>query len=50
MPGMNGKALAQKMTRARPEMKVLYISGSTGSFSSHGELEAMVHSAMLVTG
>ena len=38
MPGMNGRALAQKMIAARPKMRVVYISGYTGSFSSHGEL------------
>jgi two-component system, cell cycle sensor histidine kinase and response regulator CckA len=38
MPGMNGRVLAQKMIEAQPKMKVIYISGYTGSFSSHGEL------------
>jgi two-component system, cell cycle sensor histidine kinase and response regulator CckA len=38
MPGMNGRMLAQKMIEAQPKMRVLYISGYTGSFSHHGEL------------
>ena len=35
---MNGRVLAKKMIEAHPKMKVIYISGYTGSFSSHGEL------------
>ena len=38
MPGMNGRLLAQKMIETQPKMKVIYISGYTGNFSSHGEL------------
>jgi two-component system cell cycle sensor histidine kinase/response regulator CckA len=30
MPGMNGRALAMKLTPIRPEMKVVYMSGYTG--------------------
>lgn len=30
MPGMGGRALAQELTRQRPEMKVVYMSGYTG--------------------
>lgn len=30
MPGMNGPALAQKLTSIRPEMRVVYMSGYTG--------------------
>ena len=35
MPGMNGPALAAKMARARPQIKVLFISGYTGSYVAH---------------
>jgi CheY-like chemotaxis protein len=38
MPGMNGRALAQKMTAVHPKLKVLYVSGYAGSLSIHGEL------------
>jgi two-component system, cell cycle sensor histidine kinase and response regulator CckA len=38
MPGMNGQVLAQKMIEVQPKMRVLYISGYTGSFSSHERL------------
>lgn len=31
MPGMNGPALAQRIKSARPDTKVLYVSGYTGS-------------------
>jgi PAS domain S-box-containing protein len=30
MPGMNGRALAEEITRQRPEIKVVYMSGYTG--------------------
>ncbi len=30
MPGMNGPALAKKLTAMRPDIKILYISGYTG--------------------
>ncbi len=30
MPGMGGRALAQELTRRRPEMRVVYMSGYTG--------------------
>ena len=36
MPGMNGSALAQKLTSLRPEMRVVYMSGYTGFRYGHG--------------
>jgi two-component system cell cycle sensor histidine kinase/response regulator CckA len=35
MPGMNGPALAAKLARTRPQMRVLFISGYTGSYVAH---------------
>jgi YesN/AraC family two-component response regulator len=35
MPAMNGPALAAKLARGRPHLKVLYISGYTGSYVAH---------------
>jgi two-component system, cell cycle sensor histidine kinase and response regulator CckA len=40
MPGMNGRALADRLLAKQPELKVLYISGYTDSFiAGHGVLE-----------
>lgn len=39
MPGMNGRALAQKLTVLRPELKVVYMSGYAG-FKQSQILEA----------
>ena len=40
MPDINGRVLAEKLTTARPEMKVLYTSGYTGDVCvEQGELE-----------
>jgi CheY-like chemotaxis protein len=40
MPGMNGRALAESSTAARPQMKVLYMSGYTDDvIAQHGVLE-----------
>jgi two-component system cell cycle sensor histidine kinase/response regulator CckA len=38
MPGMNGQALAQKLACARPEAKIVYMSGYTG-FTHIGTLD-----------
>jgi len=41
MPGMNGRALAEKLMATRPELKVLYMSGYTDDVIVHsGVLEA----------
>ena len=41
MPGMNGRELAQRLALARPDMKVLYVSGYTDDvIIRHGVLEA----------
>jgi YesN/AraC family two-component response regulator len=40
MPGMNGRALAEKLLPKQSGMRVLYISGYTDSFiAAHGVLE-----------
>jgi two-component system cell cycle sensor histidine kinase/response regulator CckA len=40
MPGMNGRALADRLLAKQPSLKVLYISGYTDSFiAGHGVLE-----------
>jgi two-component system, cell cycle sensor histidine kinase and response regulator CckA len=39
MPGMNGRALADKVTQLRPETKVLYCSGyAENAIIHHGVL------------
>jgi DNA-binding NtrC family response regulator len=44
MPGMSGKDLAGKMTLARPELRVLYMSGYSEDVIVHqGALEPGVH-------
>jgi hypothetical protein len=40
MPGMNGRALAERLMAKQPSMKVLYISGYMDTFAAvHGVLE-----------
>jgi PAS domain S-box-containing protein len=40
MPGLGGRDLAEELTRARPEIKIVYMSGYTGqTFSSQAVLE-----------
>ncbi len=44
MPGMNGKEIALRLCSAKPELKVLYMSGYTGNvIGQHGLLENDVH-------
>ena len=44
MPGMNGRALAERLCSNNPGMKVLYISGYTDTFiAGHGVLEPGTH-------
>ena len=44
MPGMNGRALAERLVPREPGMKVLYMSGYTDNFiAGHGVLEEGVH-------
>lgn len=44
MPGMNGRALADRLAPWHTAMKVLYMSGYTDSFiAGHGVLEAGMH-------
>jgi two-component system, cell cycle sensor histidine kinase and response regulator CckA len=41
MPGMNGRVLAEQLSRRQPGIKVLYMSGYTDSFiAGHGVLQA----------
>ena len=40
MPGMNGRAVAESLVAARPDLKVLYMSGYTDDVIAHrGVLE-----------
>jgi two-component system, cell cycle sensor histidine kinase and response regulator CckA len=41
MPGMSGRVLADKLTAAHPDIRVLYMSGYTdGAVATHGVLES----------
>lgn len=44
MPGMNGRVLAEQLSRRQPGLKVLYMSGYTDAFiAGHGVLEQGIH-------
>ena len=43
MPGMNGRALAEKLALQRPQLRVLYMSGYTGQAVGHGVLAPGSH-------
>jgi two-component system, cell cycle sensor histidine kinase and response regulator CckA len=44
MPAMNGKEIAHRLCSAKPELKVLYMSGYTGNvIGQHGLLENDMH-------
>jgi CheY-like chemotaxis protein len=44
MPGMNGRELAEQITAARPDTRVLFMSGYTAdAIAQHGVLEKDVH-------
>src|SRR5262249_16133160 len=44
MPGMNGRALAEQLSRRQPGIKTLYMSGYTDTFlPGHGVLDPQTH-------
>ncbi len=44
MPGMNGRVLAEQLSKRQPRLKVLYMSGYTDSFiAGHGVLQQGVN-------
>jgi two-component system, cell cycle sensor histidine kinase and response regulator CckA len=44
MPGINGRVLAEQLSRRQPGLNVLYISGYTDAFiAGHGVLEEGIH-------
>jgi two-component system cell cycle sensor histidine kinase/response regulator CckA len=44
MPGINGRVLAESLSKRQPGMKVLYMSGYTDSFiAGHGVLDPGIH-------
>jgi PAS domain S-box-containing protein len=43
MPGINGRLLAEKLSAARPDMKILYMSGyAEGEIARHGLLQPSI--------
>ena len=44
MPGLNGRELAERLLKIRPDMKVLYTSGYTDDvIVHHGVLDENIH-------
>ena len=44
MPGMGGKVFAEQLAKARPDIKMLYMSGYTdAAIGNHGTLDPGTH-------